>query len=445
MTTIIMTTISLPKEMAVELAINGGTKTVPPADASLFHWPIVTAEDEEAILNVVRAGKMSGIDITQQFEKEYAAWVGVKYGLGYCNGTAALLGAFWACGIGAGDEVICPSMTYWASCTAVLHLGATVNFADIDPETLCIDPADIEHRIGSRTKAIIVVHYTGHPCDMDPIMAIARKHKLKVIEDVSHAHGSLYKGQQCGTFGDVAAMSMMCGKSFAIGEAGMLLTNHREIYERAIAYGHYERTGGATRFAQSAGEVHGDLVRFKGLPIGGHKHRMNQTCSAMGRVQLKYYPQRIAEIQQAMNRFWDLLVFVPGLRAHRPPPESGSTMGGWYNPRGLYQAEELGGLSCEKFCEAVRAEGVSDCIPGANFPLHTHAVFHEADIFHQGQPTVIAFEQRDVRQARGALKHAEQINETVFGVPWFKHDRPAEIERYAAAFRKVAENVGQIL
>jgi dTDP-4-amino-4,6-dideoxygalactose transaminase len=428
-----------------KLAIHGGAQTVLEPNADLFKWPIVTAEDEHAILEVVRGGRMSGIDITQQFEMEYAAWVGVKYGLGYCNGTAALLGAFWACGIGAGDEVICPSMTYWASCTAVLHLGATVNFADIDSETLCIDPADIEHRIGPRTRAIIVVHYAGYPCDMDPILAIARKHKLKVIEDVSHAHGSLYKGQQCGTLGDVAAMSMMCGKSFAIGEAGMLLTNDRAIYERAIAYGHYERTGGATRFAHSAGEVHGDLIRFKGLPIGGHKHRMNQTCSAMGRVQLKHYPKRIAEIQRAMNRFWDLLEDVPGLRAHRPPPESGSTMGGWYFPRGLYRAEELDGVPCETFCEAVRAEGVAACMPGSNFPLHTHAVFHEVDIFHQGKPTVIAFNQRDVRQGSGTLPVAERIREITFGVPWFKHDRPVEIERYAVAYRKVAENADQLV
>lgn len=427
------------------LALLGGPKTVAKVDPSLFHWPIVTAEDEQAILEVVRAGKMSGIDITQQFEKEYAAWVGVKHGLGYCNGTAALLGAFWACGIGAGDEVICPSMTYWASCTAVLGLGATVNFADIDPTTLCIDPADIERRIGPRTKAIIVVHYAGHPCDMDRILPIARKHKLKLIEDVSHAHGSLYKGKPCGTFGDVAGMSMMGGKSFAIGEAGMLLTNDREIYERAIAYGHYERTGGPSRFAKSDGETHGDLVRFKGLPLGGHKHRMNQTCSAMGRVQLKIYPQRIAEIQKAMNRFWDLLEGVPGLRAHRPPKGSGNTMGGWYFPRGLYRAEELGGLPCERFCEAVRAEGVGTCAPGANAPLHIHAVFHEADLFRQGKPTSVAFGQRDVRQGTGTLRNSERIAETVLGVPWFKHDRPEEIARYAAAYRKVAENAKQLL
>ncbi len=428
-----------------KLAIHGGDKSILVEDPSLFHWPIVTRDDEDAVLDVIRTGKMSAINITQEFEKEYAAWVGTKYGLGYCNGTASLLGAFWGCGVGAGDEVICPSMTYWASCAAVQHLGATVNFADIDPGTLCIDPDDIEHRIGPKTKAIIVVHYAGYPCDMDRILPIASKHGVKVIEDVSHAHGSLYKGRHCGSFGDVAGMSMMGGKSFAIGEAGMLLTDNREIYERAIAYGHYERTGGATRFAESGGEVHGDLLKFKGLPIGGHKHRMNQTCSAMGRVQLKYYPQRIAEIQKALNRFWDLLEGVPGLRAHRPPKDSGSTMGGWYFPRGLYRAEELGGLPAQKFREAVQAEGVARCGVLSNFPLHTHAVFHEADIFHHGRPTAIAFGQRDVRQGPGTLNVSEKIMDISFGVPWFKHDRPEEIARYAAAYRKVVEHAAELL
>ncbi len=427
------------------LAILGGPKTVTEADPSLFKWPIITAEDEQAVLEVLRdGGRASGVDITQKFEREYADWVGVKYGLGYCNGTAALLGAFWACGVGAGDEVICPSITYWASCTAVQGLGAAVHFADIDRDTLCIDPADIEHRIGPRTKAIVVVHYAAHPCDMDPIMDIARRHGVKVIEDVSHAHGALYKGRPCGSLGDIAAMSMMMGKSFAIGEAGMLLTDNADLYERAIAYGHYERTGGPSLYAKADGAVYGDLVKFKGLPMGGHKHRMNQTCSALGREQLKYYPERIVEIQRAMNRFWDLLEGVPGLRAHRPAKASGSTMGGWYAARGLYRAEELGGLPCAKFCEAVRAEGVP-CNPGANFPLHTHAVFHEADLFNQGQPTAIAFGQRDVRQGPGTLRVAESIADIAFSIPWFKHDRAADIECYASAYRKVAEQAVQLL
>lgn len=429
-----------------ELAILGGPKAVPtPPNPELFHWPIVTEEDEQAVIEVLRKGTMSGNDITRQFEAEFAQWIGSKHALAYCNGTSALLAALWACEVGAGDEIICPSMTYWASATGAQQLGAAVNFADIDAQTLCIDPDDIEHRIGPRTKAIVVVHYAGYPCDMDRINAIARKHHIKVIEDVSHAQGSLYKGKQAGTLGDIGAMSMMGGKSFAIGEGGMLVTDNTMLYERCVAFGFYERTGAPSRYAASTSETTDpSLLHYAGLPMGSFKHRINQTCSAMGRVQLRHYSARIAEIQRAMNRFWDLLEDVPGISAHRPPADSGSTMGGWYSSRGLYRAKELGGLPCAKFCEAVTAEGVGTA-PGANFPLHMHPVFHDLDLFRQDKPTAIAFGQRDVRQGPGSLPVSERISEITFNIPWFKHDWPEDIARYASAFRKVAQQADNLL
>jgi len=428
-----------------QLAIFGGPKaiTLEPRDA--FKWPIVTNEDEDAVVQVLRDGAMSGNDITKQFEREFADWMGMDYALGYPNGTAAILSAMWACGVGAGDEVICPSMTYWASAAPALQLGAAVHFADIDRDTLCIDPDDIEHRIGPKTRAIVVVHYAGHPCDMDRIMPIAKKHGVKVIEDVSHAQGTLYKGRKVGTFGDIAPMSLMAGKSFAIGEAGIMVTNDRMLLERCIAYGFYERTGVKTNWNEADAQVSNEaLLEYAGAPLGGAKHRMNQTCAAMGRVQLKYYPERIAEIQRAMNCFWDLLEGVPGMHAHRPPKGSGSTMGGWYASRGIYYPEELGGLPCEKFCEAVTAEGFST-FQGSNRPLHLHPLFHTADIFHMGRPTMISFGQRDVRQGPGTLPVSEQSLTATFSIPWFKKDYPELIEQYAAAFRKVAEQADALM
>jgi len=428
-----------------ELALNGGPKTIAAENAALFRWPMITKEDEHAVLDVLRRGAMSGNEVTKEFEKEFAAWMGMKLALAYPNGTEALRAAMWACGVGAGDEIICPSMTYWASCTSALGLGAAVNFADIEPHSLCIDPRDLEHRIGPRTKAIVVVHYAGYPADLDPIMATARQHHLRVIEDVSHAQGGLYKGRMLGTFGNIAAMSMMAGKPFPIGEGGMMITNDRDLYERCISYGFYERTGAPSRFnAPDAQVTLEELKPYVGVPLGGFKHRLNQTSAAMGRVQLRHYPARMQEIQAGMNRFWDLLEGVPGIHAHRPPKGTGSTMGGWYMPRGLYRTEELGGVSCGRFCEALRAEGWGGCWPGANFPLHLHPVFHTADLFHMGKPTMISFGQRDVRQGPGTLPVSEQIQEISFGVPWFKHDRPALIRRYAAAFRKVAEQADRL-
>ncbi|MBI2193777.1 MAG: DegT/DnrJ/EryC1/StrS family aminotransferase [Planctomycetes bacterium] len=419
-----------------KLALLGGVRCVQGDHRDLFQWPIVTEEDEQAVLEVLRAGKMSGTDVTRKFETEYAAFQGTRYALAHCNGTAALLGAMYGCGVGRGDEVIVPSLTYWASALPAWNLGATVVFADIDPVSVCLAPGDIERRITRRTKAIVVVHYCGHPAEMDPILEVARRHGIRVIEDVSHAHGSLYRGRLTGSIGDVGAMSMMAGKSFAIGEGGMLCTNDQEIYERAVAFGHYERTAEAL--------TRPDLKPYAGLPLGGVKHRINQTCSAMGRVQLKSYPGRMREIQDAMNYFWDQLEDVPGIGAHRPERDSGSTMGGWYNPLGHYRPEELGGLPVKKWIEALNAEGVR-VGRGCNFPLHLHSVLQEADVYGDGRPTRIAFAGRDVREGRGSLPVSERLGERCFGVPWFKHHRPGEIDEYVAAFRKVAAQADELL
>lgn len=421
-----------------KLALFGGAKAIKDDYKDMFHWPIVLKEDEDAVLEVLRAGSMSGIDVTKKFEAEIAEWHGMKYALGHNTGTAALHGAQFGCEIGVGDEVISPSLTYWATSLQVLSLGATIIYADIDPVSLCIDPKDIEHRITDRTKAIIVVHYFGHPCDMDPILAIARKHHLKVIEDVSHAQGALYKGRLVGTMSDVAAYSIMSQKSLACGEGGMLMTNDRKIYERAIAFGHYERYNEENITVD-------ELKPFMKLPQGGYKYRMHQVTSAMGRVQLKYYKSRVEVIQRAMNYFWDLLEGVPGLRAHRPAADSGSTMGGWYAAHGHYVPEELGGLPVAKYAEALRAEGFAGVSTGANMALHLHPLLNDCDVYGHGKPTRIAHSQRDVRQGPGSLPVTEGIQGRLIGIPNFKHFDPKIIEEFAAAYRKVSENYRELV
>ncbi len=427
-----------------ELAIHGGDKAVQSDPGDLFAWPIITDEDEQAVLEVLRRGAMSGTDVTIEFEREYAEWHGMKYALGFSSGTAALQSAMWACGVGVGDEIIAPSLTYWATALPAFSLQATIVFAEVEPDSMCLDPNDIEHRITERTKAIVPVHYCGYPADMDPIMEIAERHGIKVIEDVSHAHGALYKGRLVGTIGHVGCFSVMSGKSLAVGEGGMLITNDRQIWERCIVWGHYGRTR-ATIWTGELEEQYitdPELLPFVGLPWGGYKYRMHQLSSAVGRVQLRHYRERMEEIQRAMNYFWDLLEDVPGVKAHRPP--KGSTMGGWYAAHGLYVEEELDGLPIEKFCEAVRAEGVSTS-PGCNFPLHLHPLLNDADIYGHGKPTRIANSDRDLRQPEGSLPVTESMPRRCYGIPWFKHYRPEIIEEYALAFRKAAENADTLM
>ncbi len=431
--------------MSEQLAIKGGPKSVTKDPGDIMTWPIITQEDEDAVLEVLRRGAMSGTDVTMEFEKDYAAWHGTDYALGCSSGTAALQSAMWACGVGVGDEIIAPSLTYWATCLPAFSLQATIVFAEVDPDTLCIDPNDIEHRITERTKAIVPVHYCGYPADMDPILEIARKHDIRVIEDVSHAHGGMYKGRLVGTIGDVGAFSVMSGKSLAVGEGGMLVTNDRHLWERCAVWGHYERTT-ATQWAGEIEEkvvTSPELTPFAGLPWGGYKYRMHQLSSACGRVQLKHYRSRMGEIQKAMNYFWDRLDGVAGLKAHRPPSDSQSTMGGWYAARGIYVAEELDNLDIRVFCKAVTAEGCSTS-PGINNPLHLHPLLNDADIYGHGKPTRIANSDRDLRQPAGSLPVTESMPRRCYGIPWFKHCRTEIIDEYANAFRKVAENADQL-
>lgn len=417
-----------------KLAIFGGKPAIGAVPDDLFFWPIITKEDEDAVLEVFRNRWQSGTQITEQFEKEFAAWQGLPWAVAYCNGTMALEAAMFACGLGVGDELICQSKTYWASCLQAYNLGATVVFSDIEPDSLCLDPHDIERCIGPDTKAIMVVHYMAHPANMDEIMKIAQKHHLYVIEDVSHAQGGLYKGKKLGTFGDVAAMSLMIGKSFATGEMGILATKNKEMYDRALAYAHYDRNNPATITTDN-------LRKYAHMPLGGVKGRVNQMCSAMGRVQLKYYDDRCAEIRKAMNYFWDALDGVPGIKAHRVREEEGSNMAGWYNAHGIYKRDELGGLPLSCFAKAIRAEGYNQSI-GGNLPLHTHPIFQDFNGYHTEKPTRIAFANRDVRLLDRSLPVTESIE--VFSVPWFKKYKPEYIDQYVNAFKKVATQADQL-
>ena len=421
-----------------KLALTGGKPVIGRADESLFHWPIVNDAMVEAQTKILRDGNMSGTDVSRRFEGEFAKWQKRKYALSHNNGTSALNAAMYAVGLGPGDEMVCTSVTYWASCTGALGLGAAVVFCDIDPETLQMDPASFEARITPRTKAVMVVHYMAHPAPMDEIMAVARRHGIKVIEDVSHAQGGLYKGRMLGTFGDVAAMSLMSCKSFAIGEGGMLVTDDAEIFRRAIRFGHYDRIA----------DVYSDeeMAATKNVPFGGLKNRMHQVSAAIGLEQLKKHDAEIAEIDRAMKYFWKGLEGVPGIGVIYPRDE-GSNKAGWYASRFHYDAAAFGGISNVTFCDALNAEVGGGFSFGCNMPLHLSSVFFDEDVYGHGRPTGRAFlpEGVDPRVESGELPNAERVNARVLGEPWFKHCDPARIDPYVEAVRKVAKYAAEEL
>lgn len=168
-----------------------------------------------------------------EFERTFAKFCGVKHGIAVSNGTVALHLALVLAGIGPGDEVIVPTWTFAATANAVRYTGATPIFADSDPLTWTVDPVDVERRINQRTKAVIPVHLYGHPSDMDPIMELARRYDLFVIEDAAEAHGAMYQGRRVGSIGHVGCFSFFGNKIITTGEGGMLTTNDNQVAERA--------------------------------------------------------------------------------------------------------------------------------------------------------------------------------------------------------------------
>ena len=424
---------------AGKLALLGGTPVVGEKMrgelAEMFAWPIVNDAMRKANDRVLCERRMSGIDIADEFERKFSEWNGTKYASSAVNGTASLLAAFYAVGLGPGDELICPSITYWASCLGAIHLGASVVFCDVSPVDLTADPKSIEAHITPRTKAIVVVHVYGSPCDMDPIMAIARKHGIKVIEDVSHAQGGLYKGRRLGTIGDCGCMSLMTGKSFAIGEGGMLVTDDWEIYRRVVRWGQYERIGRCWSPEEFA--------RTKKLPVGGVKNRLNQCCAAIGIEQLKKYDSECAEIEKAMLYYWDKVKDVKGLGLMYPS-YANSNKAGWYYSRAHYDPEAFGGVTAEAFAAALNAEvGGRRFDDGINFPLHTSSIFNDEDLFGNGKPPSLRHLPAGVTPAglTGSLPVSERVTGRILGDPAFKHFNAEQIDRFAEAVHKVAANV----
>lgn len=203
----------------------------------------IDEEDINAVVQVLRSDYLTTGPAVAAFEKKVADYVGAKYAVAVSNGTAALHVACLAAGIGEGDEVITTPITFAASANCVLYCGGKPVFADIDKQTYNINPAEIQKKITSRTKALIPVHYTGQPCDMDEIMKIAREHDLLVIEDGAHALGAVYKGKRIGSIADMTCFSFHPVKPITTGEGGMIVTDNEELYRRLVLY----RSHGITR------------------------------------------------------------------------------------------------------------------------------------------------------------------------------------------------------
>lgn len=264
---------------------------VPLADVKLG------VEEENAVLEVLRSGWLTMGEVTQAFEQELAAFVGAKHAFAVNNATAALHLACLAVGVGEGDEVIVPSLTFVATANAVRYTGAKVVFADIESEDwLCICPRSIEEKITERTKAIEVMHYAGFACDMPEILRIAEKYNLAVIEDAAHAIGASLDGKALGTWGGVGCYSFFGNKNLTTGEGGMLVTDDDELAEKVRIL----RSHGMTTLTWDRFKGHASTYDVVDL---GYNYRIDEIRSAIGREQLKKLPAGNARREVLVERY----------------------------------------------------------------------------------------------------------------------------------------------
>lgn len=245
----------------------------------------IDEEDIKAVARVLRSDYLTTGPAVFEFEKEVTGYIGAKYGVAVANGTAALHIACLAAGLKDGDEVITTPMTFAASANCVLYCGARPVFADIDPLTYNLSPESVKACISKKTKAIIAVHYTGQPCNMDAINQIAKEHSLIVIEDSAHSLGAEYKGRKIGTISDLTCFSFHPVKHITTGEGGMVTTNDKKLYDKLLLY----RTHGITRDTEMYQVKNEGPWYYEQMELG-YNYRISDIQCALGISQLKKLP-----------------------------------------------------------------------------------------------------------------------------------------------------------
>ncbi|MFE2008525.1 DegT/DnrJ/EryC1/StrS family aminotransferase [Pseudomonas guariconensis] len=281
-------------------------------------WPSFTEEEANAVRDVILSNKVNywtGQEC-REFEREFARWVQCKYAVAVANGTVALDLALKALGIGAGDEVIVTSRTFLASVSSIVNAGAVPVFADVDGDSQNITADTIRKVVSERTRAVICVHLAGWPCDMEPIMALAAAHGLKVIEDCAQAHGALYKGRPVGSIGHVGAWSFCQDKIMTTGgEGGMVTTNDKALWSTMWSFKDHGKSWEAVYERE-----HPPGFRWLHESFGTN-WRMLEVQAVIGRLQLQRMPQWQAQRGAYAQRIWSAAVQLAGLRVPAVPSD----------------------------------------------------------------------------------------------------------------------------
>ena len=340
-----------------QLALLGGRPALteePPA------WPYFDQSDRDALNEVLESRVWGGYhQKVAELERRFAAFHGAEYGVALANGTVSLEIALEAAGVRPGDEVIVPPVTFVASATSILRVGAVPVFVDLDPQTLNIHPERVAEAISERTRAVVAVHFAGHPVDLDALTQLCEQKGLTLIEDCAHAHGAEWQGRRVGGFGRFGSFSFQASKNMTAGEGGILVTNDPELAERARSISNQgRRTGGAWY----------EHVRL------GTNARLSGFQAALLLNQLGRLPR---EVETRMGRAARLRAGLAEIGGLVPTPETLDprvTAHGYHLFSMRYDERAFGGLSRDRFVEALQAEG-APATTGYPYPLYHNELF----------------------------------------------------------------------
>lgn len=411
-----------------KLALLGGPKAVTLDYEKIGNRPIVPEKAYKTVEDMMRKGEISSSPLVTAFEKRFADYIGVEYGLALSNGTSAIMAGLYALGVGPGDEVLVPSYTFWASAGPIAACNAIPVFCDIDPQTHCIAPEEMEARITSRTKAVVVVHVWGNPADMDAIMAIADKHGIQVLEDCSHAHGAIYKGKKVGSIGQAACFSFQGSKTLPGGEGGILVTNSRRIYEKAASLGSYERL-------HAFGED--SEVRKYALTGMGYKFRIHPLAVAIVDANMDELDER-NQIRNANAHYFE--EGISGLDCFVPQQVLEGCEREFSYHYMFFDNQKLSGISTSTLLTALSEEGVL-CGTCGYGRLHQAPFYTEGGLWGGlGCPF-------DCPHGPGSYLPTEELpvseffaEYTFMAAPRFENPCKELIDQYIAAYQKVAAN-----
>lgn len=349
-------TTAAPEKISTRLAIEGGT---PLRSTPFAPWPWFEPDEMEAVAAVLRSGKVNYWtgEEGRQFEREFAAYTGVQHAVALANGSVALELALYALGIGAGDEVVATSRSFVASASCIALRGAKPVFADIDRDSQNVTADTIARVLTPRTKAVIAVHLGGWPCDMDPILELARSRKLYVIEDCAQAHGARYKGRPVGSMGDINAFSFCQDKIMTTGgEGGMITTNRADLWKPAWSYKDHGKSYEAVYH-----RLHPPGYRWLHESVGTN-WRLTEMQSALGRVLLGKLDERVKKRRRFAQILTDAFLDTPGLRTPMPDDDSYHS---YYKYYAFVRPERLRtGWDRDRIVGAINAEGIPSVAAG---------------------------------------------------------------------------------